>query len=251
MGHRSFRIFELSKHAPDSVVEAAVQACVDAFDGDRFVATCFLGGYDGHIKEPSQLPALNRALVKAGVVGGKVFVARSIDRSHGDGSADETTTSSNFENGPIVGTAVWFPPGSRFLDSTEQKEAGWNEFFDGLDSTAKTWWSYFFTIDPVFDNYYRTKAWWLNWIGVRKDYQRRGIGSALITRAREEALADRHAKPENLRLCLNTNTPEDVEFYESNGFVVHGTRQLIGPEVFGEEEFGLYSCLNQLKKEED
>ncbi len=43
-----------------------------------------------------------------------------------------------------------------------------------------------FTVDPVFDNNYRTKAWWLIWIGVRKDYHRHGIGSALIARAREE-----------------------------------------------------------------
>lgn len=55
---------------------------------------------------------------------------------------------------------------------------------------------------------------YVDFLGVRTDYQGKGIGSKLIN----EAIAEGNA--EKVPLILFTNTDEDISFYESHGFEV-------------------------------
>ena len=107
----------------------------------------------------------------------------------------------------IQGVAVWIPPLGYPLDIWRCLEAG---YYSGLN--------YSFPFSLLNTNYYDTSmkqpCWRLYLLGVSKDYQRQGIGSALIKPILERASCD------DLPCYLFTQTEEGVNFYESNGFEV-------------------------------
>lgn len=61
--------------------------------------------------------------------------------------------------------------------------------------------------------------YWLGWFAVKKEFQRKGIGTFLLKKI-IKILSD-----ENVRLlCVHTSSkmPQAIRFYEKNGFVVMG-----------------------------
>lgn len=107
----------------------------------------------------------------------------------------------------IKGVAAWIPPLGYPLDIWRCLEVG---YYWGLVNS--------FPFSFINDTYYiqneKQPYWYLFALGVSKDYQRQGIGSALIKPILERASCD------DLACHLLTNTEEAVNFYQSNGFEV-------------------------------
>lgn len=105
------------------------------------------------------------------------------------------------------GVAAWIPPLGYPLDIWRCLEVG---YYWGLFNS--------FPLSFLTNTYYiqsvKQPYWYLFALGVSKDYQRQGIGSALIQPVLERASCD------NLPCHVLTNTEEGVSFYESNGFEV-------------------------------
>ncbi|KAH8106608.1 hypothetical protein DFH11DRAFT_1732688 [Phellopilus nigrolimitatus] len=194
-----FSIFRTEKD-----VEAATTVLTDAFKDDTF--TNFL--INGH---KSLLADLQRAQVKAALIGGEVYVAET----EADG---------------IIGVAVWFGPGTELLGSEGQAEAGFNQFMADLgskDPDMPAWWmGYFMPTYDVFmserlgDPKYKYTGWHLQLFGVLLHYRRRGVGTALIRRTEEEGRKNPGTKSKHL--TVKTETEGACAFYKSVGFVEKG-----------------------------
>ncbi|MHC1723333.1 MAG: GNAT family N-acetyltransferase [Aminipila sp.] len=61
-----------------------------------------------------------------------------------------------------------------------------------------------------------SKYIYVNFLGVKPEYQRQGNGRAIMERVLD------YSKGKNLPVMLFTNQPKDVEFYQSMGFKIMG-----------------------------
>ena len=105
----------------------------------------------------------------------------------------------------IKGVAAWIPPLGYPLDIWRCLEVG---YYWGLVNSLS------FFSDIYYIQNLKQPYWYLFALGVSKDYQRQGIGSALIQPILKRASCD------GLPCHLLTHTEEGVKFYESNGFEV-------------------------------
>ncbi|KAJ7817842.1 hypothetical protein B0H14DRAFT_2840954 [Mycena olivaceomarginata] len=122
-------------------------------------------GKDQSLVEPFLL-----AHVKATIIGGQLFVAEL----PGTG---------------IVGVALWFGPGQKFLSSNEQRNAGWNQTMEVLNDACQKWWDNFLSLaDTVPDRLYgpgqQLASYHLQTFGVLPEHQKKGYGMALMTAAK-------------------------------------------------------------------
>lgn len=158
--------------------------------------------------DPTLVEALMRTHITTAVYGGEVYYAES-------------------SSGDVLGVAVWFGPGQRFLDTEGQRQAGWYQLMERLDQKSRDWWKYFNSTyndaaERVFGDGAKVAAYHLQMFGVIPERQRQGIGSGLINFVEEKA------KAINVDLCLETVGPEDVvtrviDLYGGMGFTLKGT----------------------------
>ncbi|KLO11092.1 hypothetical protein SCHPADRAFT_942348 [Schizopora paradoxa] len=151
------------------------------------------------------------SVVKAGVIGGEVYVAEDT-------------------SGVIVGASVWFTPGQDFLDSEEQRSAGYDKIMAKLAETSpkmSAWWTEYFnrhaaeTFKNAFgDSHYGVNCWHLYLVGVQPSLQRRGIATALMDDAEARIRAHPESNEHARTIILGTST--DGKFYEKRGFTKKG-----------------------------
>ncbi|RDX57176.1 hypothetical protein OH76DRAFT_1335643 [Lentinus brumalis] len=96
----------------------------------------------------------------------------------------------------VVGVAVWypFPPGSKFLSTDAQRNAGWNQLMDKLEPRLCDWWTQFLDeyddmVERALTQGVKLEAYHLQLIGVLPERHRRGIGRALMQFAKNKAHA--------------------------------------------------------------
>ncbi|KAI0345009.1 hypothetical protein BDW22DRAFT_1426721 [Trametopsis cervina] len=198
------KVRQLSKDACEADVDAATSVMDDAF-ADDCLYNILLGGHFELLSD------CNRAQIKAALVGGLVYVAET-------------------ESGDAVGAAVWFGPGQELLESEGQSEQGFDQFMSDLGKAypeMPAWWTDCFW--PAYGAFndkayggpeYKHSGWHLQLLGVRNDFQRRGIGSALVRFVEENVIAN---SPEGAKhMVVETETEDNLAFYKAIGFVVQG-----------------------------
>ncbi|KZV89603.1 hypothetical protein EXIGLDRAFT_751069 [Exidia glandulosa HHB12029] len=119
----------------------------------------------------------------------------------------------------VLGVATWHGPGSEFLSTEAQRQAGWYEMYGKLEKPYQEWWDYFL---PLYGQYVEealgegTKhgGYHLQCLGVIPSHWRRGIGRALIEVGEEKA------KAAKVSVVLETLTVVAVPFYARIGFEV-------------------------------
>ncbi|KAJ7614659.1 hypothetical protein DFH06DRAFT_920702, partial [Mycena polygramma] len=110
---------------------------------------------------------LQRAVVRAGLIGGEVWVA-------GFGPTD------------ICAAAVWFGPGNDFLATEDQRAAGWSEAEAKFTPELRKWWTDYFI--PRASAWSRSllgegtmlNSWQLELLGTSPEHQKKGLAAALI-----------------------------------------------------------------------
>ncbi|KZV83802.1 hypothetical protein EXIGLDRAFT_842664 [Exidia glandulosa HHB12029] len=183
--------------ASTSDVEEAATWLVDAFKDDP-VMPASTGG-ELHLSVN-----LWRGFIRAGLVGGEVYVA-------GVDSEDR-----------VDGVAVWFAPGhgNGFLETDEQLAVWQESFAQYLNEDARKFWEEDFEavcgviIDNAAGKEGHHSMWHLQLLGTRPSAQRQGVARALI-----DHIADK-AKDAGMR--LETFTKVNVAVYEHLGFVHEG-----------------------------
>ncbi|KAJ7353530.1 hypothetical protein DFH08DRAFT_857026 [Mycena albidolilacea] len=157
-------------------------------------------GNDQSLVEPFLL-----AHVKATIIGGQLFAAEL----PGTG---------------IVGVALWFGPGQKFLSSNEQRNAGWNQTMEVLNDACQKWWDNFLSLaDTVPDRLYgpgqQLASYHLQTFGVLPEHQKNGYGMALMTAVEEKA------KLTSTDIVVETMGETAIPIYRKLGF------EVLGPEV--------------------
>ncbi|KAJ7282092.1 hypothetical protein C8J57DRAFT_1299436 [Mycena rebaudengoi] len=188
----------------DDEIERGVDVLCAAFatSPDTFGASITGGNMDLH-------RPLHRAAIRAGVIGGEVWVA-------GFGPTD------------ISAVAVWFGPGADYLASEEQRQAGWNEVHSQFTPELKKWWSDYFLPRYVVWNESclgkdtKLKSWHLHLLGTSPDHHRKGLAAALIT------AVEAKAKNDGVIMCLETTNDKNVSFYKRVGFAMRGDISIVG-----------------------
>ncbi|KAI9000437.1 acyl-CoA N-acyltransferase [Trametes punicea] len=127
-----------------------------------------------------------------------------------------------------VGVAIWFRPGHTYLDSDAQRNAGWNELMDRLPTQYSDWWATFLKeydelAEKTIGREVKRGGYHLQLIGVVPEYQRKGIGTALIRYAENKA----HAL--KVPTTIETIGAFNVRIYQSLGYKVAGSGHLTSP----------------------
>jgi GNAT superfamily N-acetyltransferase len=163
-------------------------------------------------KRRTLMPWFMRASLSYGVISGETYVA-------GD---------------PLLGVAMWEPPGKVDADLEDDPErdrkTGWDEFPQrmGAEATAR-FDAMIETQRPVRERVSRGQpVWYLPWVGVEPSAQRNGVGRALL----EDMFARTDAS--GMSCMLETEKQANVPYYELHGFVVAeaGTLPLGGPSFW-------------------
>lgn len=152
---------------------------------------------------------LHRAHLTAGVVGGEVWVA-------------------GFDEHDISAVAIWFGPGQDFLSTEEQRQAGFNDIYKQFPPELQRWWTeYYFPRynelkDSTLGKGTKLNSWQLQLLATKPECEGKGLATALI-----RVIQDR-ANKENVGMCLETTTDENITFYKKRGFVLRGAVQIVG-----------------------
>ncbi|KAI0345004.1 hypothetical protein BDW22DRAFT_983313 [Trametopsis cervina] len=203
----AFTVSLLQPGSTQDEIEAAVTVINDAFgyfnpppDEKNF----FVG-------DKTFMPDLHRYQILCGLVGGKVYVAKTNETSE------------------VVGAAVWFGPGQELgaAEAQEEQQRIFNAFLEKIGRKypgLPAWWTnYFlptysqFTSRVLGDPTYKLDAWHLQLIGVASRTKGQGIGTALMKVAMDEAALCE--KPRERRLTVEAG-PRG--FYKALGFVERG-----------------------------
>jgi ribosomal protein S18 acetylase RimI-like enzyme len=135
---------------------------------------------------------------------------------------------------PIVGVAMWEPPGGLDADLDEdaagRAKTGWDELPARMGEAAMARFNAMIaTQRPVRERVSGgAPVWYLPWIGVDPAAQRSGVGTALL----RDVFA--RADAQGIPCMLETEKEANVPYYERHGFVVaeFGTLSLAGPRFW-------------------
>ncbi|KAF8486507.1 hypothetical protein JB92DRAFT_3024362 [Gautieria morchelliformis] len=122
----------------------------------------------------------------------------------------------------IAGVAGWFGPGTGFMNTPEQGEAGFNALMASFSPDLMKWWTEYFL--PKYEVQTTTAlgegtklaAWHLQIIGVLPEHQGKGIGGALVRTVESKAL------PNGVACCLEAVNDAIVPIYAHWGYVDKG-----------------------------
>ncbi|KAJ7191856.1 hypothetical protein GGX14DRAFT_32079 [Mycena pura] len=160
----------------------------------------FSAGHDpgAPVTDPSHITALWVSTVRAGLLGGEVYVAETKD-------ADKK----------IVGCAVWFGPGDALFDTPEQQQQALGPL---THANLQKWWGeeflpqYYRFVDCALGAGVKHKSWHLQTLGVDPEYQRQGVATRLVNAIVEKA------RPSGTPLCLEVETELNLKIYSRMGF---------------------------------
>ncbi|EJD46584.1 hypothetical protein AURDEDRAFT_164409 [Auricularia subglabra TFB-10046 SS5] len=117
--------------------------------------------------------------------------------------------------GDVLGVAVWFGPGSKYLATPEQRQVGWDDLYAQLDGTKQQC-AYDDLTNEAFGEGVKLGGYHLQVIGVIASAQRQGVGRALFKAVEEKARA------RAVCTCLETVGDYAVPIYRSLGYEVKG-----------------------------
>lgn len=120
-----------------------------------------------------------------------------------------------------AGVAAWIPPGRPEIDFTVEPPAPTPPSPDLLERFA--------LIGPLIEAHTPPEPhWYLQLLGTHPDWQRRGIGAALMHEVFERAEAD------SVGCYLETETVDNVAYYRHHGFEVRSEWDVpTGPHMWG------------------
>ncbi|KLO05398.1 hypothetical protein SCHPADRAFT_727782 [Schizopora paradoxa] len=190
---------------PETTIDALTKVNCAVFHNDRFNRLVLGGHWD-------LAPAWHRSFVIDCLMGGVVYVVE-LDNQ-------------------IIGDALWHGPGQALSQVEGAAEAGWDRYMAALkkkEPGMEEWWSsYFlpkhseFMNECLQDPAYKLNGWFLQVIGVLPEYQRNGIGSALINVIFNEIARNPDAPPAERNICLEVEAEGARNFYKKLGFVEKG-----------------------------
>ncbi|KAF7336909.1 N-acetyltransferase domain-containing protein [Mycena venus] len=203
--------FRVRKLDPSTVLDASDPGSIPerdavygmltrAFTGDLFTAVVM--GHDPEDPDTSYIGPLHMTMVVAGLLGGEVYVAETVETSK------------------IVGCAVWFEPGRALFDSPEQQQHALHPLMASFDKELRDWWRDIFL--PKYDAFVtsalgegtKLASWHLQTLGVDPAYHRQGVGKLLVNVIAEKARATQpHAA-----LCVECATETNIGVYTKLGF---------------------------------
>ncbi|EIW57678.1 uncharacterized protein TRAVEDRAFT_65412 [Trametes versicolor FP-101664 SS1] len=166
--------------------------------GYQFFGTA-LGG-DRSLQEPTLLAQINAALVNGE---GEVHVAELPEVG-------------------VVGVAVWFGPGQKFLTSEAQHKAGWDQVMERLPAEYREWWDTFLVdydalVEKSLGPGVKVGSYHLQLLGTAPDHQRKGVAKALTQ------YGDAKARAAGVSSVLETVGPTNVSIYKALGYEVAGS----------------------------
>ncbi|KLO05654.1 hypothetical protein SCHPADRAFT_946725 [Schizopora paradoxa] len=219
----------LKRDASEEDVEALTTVLVDAFrEGNSLTMSSPASIEKGLIFSDKMtsflvggfmelLPDLQRCQVKSALIDGKAYV-------------------SELEGVGIIGGAVWFGPGQDCTGTEEQRSAGLNQLMESLkekDPDIPKWFSETFFVQysalalgALEGPDYKLASWHCQLLGVLPSYQRKGVGTALVTFVE----ADAHKINGLINFCLETQTEGTRVFYENMGYVTRGQAIMDSPK---------------------
>ncbi|KAK7464747.1 hypothetical protein VKT23_005954 [Stygiomarasmius scandens] len=199
-----------SSAATDAEIDAVVKCLDAAFAEDHFTLVCIGGKPTSNGQVEADLDLMydwNKAPVIAALLAGEVHVAETFD--HG-----------------ISGAAVWFGPGQDLFGSEDQRDTALVPLLDKLSLELSQWLETDFLpryknfTDNAFGSNTKTNSWHLQCIGTIPEERGKGIATALIDVIR--------AKKGDVKMVLETETAENLKFYNKNGFEVKGEASFRG-----------------------
>ncbi|VDC03530.1 unnamed protein product [Peniophora sp. CBMAI 1063] len=185
----------------ESDIDEVAKTLAAAFAKDTFtVAVC--GG------DTSKIYGFERATAAAAALAGELWVA-----SYGEHD--------------FASVAVWIHPGRDLLDSSDQRDAGYNQLFSSFEPELVKWWMedflphYAEVNTKALGDGTKTANWSLQLIGTLPELQRCGLASALCLAMEEKV------KAENKFITLEVEEPNNLPFYGAIGW-----KAVYGPEHF-------------------
>ncbi|KAJ7609355.1 hypothetical protein DFH06DRAFT_1247246 [Mycena polygramma] len=171
--------------------------------------------------DPSLVPDILGAYLKAGLVGGQVYFAENRSKE-------------------IIGVTIWFKPGQKALGTREQRAAGWDQLMAKLSEKCRSWWTYFLRF--LYDEFVEGTlgpgvmlgAFHLQLIGIHPDYQRQGIAGCMMSIVEKQA-------HERGTLCVLETPNEQLAkvVYKALGYTVRGLSDEI-LDTDGKPDFRFY-----------
>ncbi|KAF9545035.1 acyl-CoA N-acyltransferase [Agrocybe pediades] len=200
------------KDIEDPRIEEAVKLLVIVFKDDP-ISMAFNGGCPSKYAD-----IIYRAILRATVISGQLHIAVNDD-------------------GLLVGTACWFPPGVDCFSDDVQQEQGAKQFFELLaedNPPLLDWWlTKCLPANSDFANSILAKSadenvkldnWTLYSFAVHPEYRRRGIGRQLIT------VGEVQAKNKGVKVIFEADNPKNVGIYKRLGYENAGASKYIeGP----------------------
>ncbi|KAJ7067880.1 acyl-CoA N-acyltransferase [Mycena amicta] len=165
---------------------------------------------------------LHRASLKAGFVDGEVWVA---------GFTPQVSQ--------ICAVAIWFPPQTDYLNTEQQRAAGWDQAQLRFSPELSKWYSDYLAprISAHSADFLgkdaQLNSWHLNILATNPNHQKKGLAAALIDAIETKAKAD------GIPMCVETTNALNVAFYRNRGFRVRGTLDLVG--TGGQHVFTFFS----------
>jgi len=187
----------------DELIETSVALFYSLMKDDDGVRS-LVGG------DISSIPAMARAMLKAGVLTGEYYTAMDGDE--------------------LVGFTMWMPPGRDLFSTPEERALGLDEFMKNLSPEGKEYYKNIYTVEwPKFVNSClggprgKTDSWWMHIAMVRPDRQKQGIASSLMKLVIEKA------KQKGEVIACSTTTPINSIIYQAIGLKLLGDRMMPSP----------------------
>lgn len=134
------------------------------------------------------------------------------------------------EDNTLVGFALWIPPGRVPLDTEEERQLGFNQFWEKLSPEGRDY------IENVLGKEFpkhleesfgfaeaEKSTYWCNFAMVREDYQNKGVATAIFD------LVYAKAKETGTIMALATSLEKTSKIYQSMGFELKGFRVMPSP----------------------
>ncbi|KAK7032905.1 N-acetyltransferase domain-containing protein [Favolaschia claudopus] len=196
----------LASQISDRELEDAVDVCVKAYVGET-ASNSMVGG------DESLKPLIWRAMIRAGLLAGEVYLAM-----------DDAS-------GKVIGVAIWFPPGQSLFDSEEQRALGFDDFMKRLSPETQEFWANSYI--PVVDKYLAgvigpegvRETQYLNQLATDPAYQKQGVATLLLKTVHDK-LAQSNTRPMFAHCAANE---KNARFYESCGYTIRGSMHLHAP----------------------
>ncbi|KXN85269.1 hypothetical protein AN958_11563 [Leucoagaricus sp. SymC.cos] len=162
----------------------------------------------------ADLLSLNyRACARAAVVGGQFWVALT-------------------ESDEVVGTAIWYPPGTDFLSDEKQKKEGASELLATIKAEEPKVHEWLMSsLVPALDNStdrfmgqgFRAKSWKIYSLTFRQTYKGKGIVKMLLKPGEDQAAA------QGVSTCIEEENKDLLEEFLRLGYKEVGQTVILGP----------------------